>query len=75
MAPPKHRYLYYVGSFLFPFFGLAFGVVAQTNVEAEYRRTGKICIWLAIVSLVLVCAGSLTWAGLFLRGGAGEVFG
>jgi hypothetical protein len=75
MALPKHRYLYYVGSFLFPFFGLAFGVVAQTNVEAKYRRTGKICIWLAIVALVLVCVGSLTWAGLFLRGGAGEFLG
>jgi len=74
MAPPKHRYLIYVGSFLFPFFGLAFGVIAQTNAEADYRRTGKICVWLAIISLALVCAGSLTWAGLFLMGGAGEVF-
>ncbi|UCE26332.1 MAG: hypothetical protein JSW52_08200 [Candidatus Coatesbacteria bacterium] len=75
MAPPKHRYLCYVGSFLFPFFGLVFGVVAQTNAEADYRRSGKICIWLAIVALVLVCAGSLIWAGLFLWGGAGEFFG
>jgi hypothetical protein len=75
MTLPKHWYLYNVGSFLFPFFGIAFGVVAQTNAEAGYRRMGKICLWLALVSLLLICAGSLTWAGLYLWGGAGEVFG
>lgn len=75
MVLPKYRYLYYAGSFLFPFFGLAFGVIAQTNTEAGYRKMGKICLWLALVSLLLVCAASITWAGLYLWGGAGELFG
>jgi hypothetical protein len=75
MAQAKHRVLFYLGSFLFPFFGLVFGVVAQTNAETDYRRMGKICIWLAIASLVLICVASLVWAGLFLWGGTGELLG
>lgn len=59
----------YAASFLFPFFGIAYGMLETCKVEPEKKRRGKICIALGIAGIVLVCAGAVTWLALGLKSG------
>ena len=62
-------FLTYAASFLFPFFGIAYGMLETCKVEPEKKRRGKICIALGIAGIVLVCAGAVTWLALGLKSG------
>jgi uncharacterized membrane protein len=49
----------YVAAFVFPFFGLAYGVLQTAQPEPESRRRGKTCIILGIVSSIVICLGAV----------------
>lgn len=61
----------YGASFVFPFFGIAYGALEMCKGEKVNRRRGKICIVLGIVALVLVCVGGAVWLALGLKAGFG----
>lgn len=65
------RALPYVASFVFPFFGVAYGALEMCKGEEAERRRGKICIVLGVAGLVLVCAGGVVWMALGLKAGFG----
>ena len=64
----------YAGSFLFPFFGIAYGMLETCKVEPEKKRRGKICIALGITGIVLICAGAVAWLALGLKAGFDFLF-
>ncbi len=65
------RALPYAASFVFPFFGVAYGALEMCKGEEADRRRGKICIALGVAGLVLVCVGGAVWMALGLKAGFG----
>jgi len=63
--------LTYAASFVFPFFGVAYGALEMCKGEEANRRRGKICLVLGIAALVLVCVGGAVWLALGLKAGFG----
>ena len=63
--------LTYAAAFLFPFFGIAYGMLETCKVEPEKKRRGKICIALGITGIVLACVGAVAWLALGLKAGFG----
>lgn len=51
----------YIAAFVFPFFGLAYGVLQTAQPEVEARRRGKACIILGIVSAAVICVGAVLY--------------
>jgi hypothetical protein len=72
---PKRRWLIYAASFVFPFFGLAYGMVEITKPEEEARRRGKTCIILGLAAAVLICVGALAYLAYQIKQGLGAVGG
>ena len=65
------RALTYGASFVFPFFGVAYGALEICKGEEAERRRGKICIVLGVAALVLACVGGAVWMALGLKAGFG----
>jgi hypothetical protein len=59
----------YAASFLFPFFGLAYGALERCREEPEANRRGKICLILGIAGLVVACGAATAWLALGLKAG------
>lgn len=59
----------YAASFLFPFFGLAYGALERCREEPEANRRGKICLILGIAGLVVACGAATAWLVLGLKAG------
>jgi len=70
---PKHRWLVYVGSFVFPFFGLAYGMVELCKPETDARRRGRTCVILGLAAAALVCAGAIAYLALQIKAGLGSL--
>ena len=70
---PKSYWYVYLAAFLFPFFGLAYGVLERSKPEADHRRRGKACLVLGIVAGVLYCLGAAAWMALGLKAGFGFI--
>ncbi len=69
---PSNRWLIYLASFIFPFFGLAYGILQSAKPERVHKRMGKWCITLGLVSLVVICAGAIVWMAINIYGGFGS---
>lgn len=63
--------LIYAASLIFPFFGLAYGMLETCKVEPERKRRGRICIALGVTGMVVVCLGAGAWLTLGLKAGFG----
>ncbi len=63
--------LTYAASFVFPFFGVAYGALEICKGEEAERRRGKVCIVLGVAALVLACVGGAVWMALGLKAGFG----
>lgn len=61
--------LTFVASFLFPFFGIAYGALETCKGEKADRRRGKVCMALGIAGIALVCAGAAVWLALGVKAG------
>ncbi len=72
---PKRRWLIYAGSFVFPFFGLAYGMVEIAKPEATARRRGKTCVILGLAAVVLICVGAVAYLVYQMKQGLGAVGG
>jgi len=61
MSPRASRngWWVYVAAFVFPFFGLAYGVLQTAQPEPEPRRRGKTCIILGMLSSIVICLGAV----------------
>ncbi|MCP4229403.1 MAG: hypothetical protein GY771_04560 [bacterium] len=68
---PRYSALIYIASFLFPFFGLIYGLIQSAKPERAYKRMGKWCIALGLISVVAICVGSIVWMGVNIYGGFG----
>jgi hypothetical protein len=63
--------LTYLACFIFPFFGIAYGLLESCKVEPEKKRRGKICVALGVAATALVCVGAVAWLALGLKAGFG----
>jgi hypothetical protein len=66
-----HVVLTFAASFLFPFFGIAYGALETCKGEKADRRRGKICVALGIAAIALACGGAAVWLVLGLKAGVG----
>lgn len=71
------KILLYILSFLIPLAGIVIGIIFYTKNTLEEKQFGKMCIILAVVSIVLFCLClCIFYAGIFslsLLGGASNV--
>jgi hypothetical protein len=60
-------WVFYVASFVFPFFGITYGILELCKPEAEHRKRGKTSLILALAAVVLICAGATAYMAWGLR--------
>lgn len=68
------RKLVYVAAFLFPFFGIVYGMFETTREDAASRRRGKWVVILGVSGLVTACVAAAMWLILTLRTGLAAAY-